>query len=103
MTSLSRGTASPARSPELFSNLSCFRALWRPLALSAAIVLTQPLFAGRAHASTYSILHKFSDGTVANDGRHPKTSLIQGTDGNFYGIANSGGVGAKSSEVSATP
>jgi len=33
----------------------------------------------------YSILHDFSDGSVPNDGNGAWASLIQGTDGNFYG------------------
>lgn len=37
-----------------------------------------------------TILHNFADGTVSDEGTSPGT-LIQGTDGNFYGTANTGG------------
>ncbi len=33
----------------------------------------------------YAVLHNFGDGSVPNDGNIPIGSLIQGTDGNFYG------------------
>jgi hypothetical protein len=42
-----------------------------------------------AHAQTFTTLHSF-DGT---DGQGP-SSLIQGTDGNFYGVTSSGGANA---------
>ncbi len=42
-----------------------------------------------------TILHRFGDGTVANDGASsgalPTAGLIQGTDGNFYGTTTWGG------------
>jgi kumamolisin len=38
-----------------------------------------------------TILHSFSDGTVANDGDEPEAALVQGTDGNFYGTTQNGG------------
>jgi uncharacterized repeat protein (TIGR03803 family) len=41
---------------------------------------------------SYSILHNFNDGSVANDGINPSGSLIEGTDGNYYGVTQSGGV-----------
>jgi len=40
----------------------------------------------------YSIVHNFCDGTVTNDGAMPCGALIQGTDGNFYGVTESGGL-----------
>ncbi|MGO8672242.1 MAG: choice-of-anchor tandem repeat GloVer-containing protein [Capsulimonadaceae bacterium] len=38
-----------------------------------------------------AILHNFDDGTVPLDGQYPATSLIQATDGSFYGITLQGG------------
>ncbi|MGO8671214.1 MAG: choice-of-anchor tandem repeat GloVer-containing protein [Capsulimonadaceae bacterium] len=38
-----------------------------------------------------TILHSFSDGSVANDGETPYAGLIQGSDGNFYGTTYFGG------------
>ncbi len=37
-------------------------------------------------AGTVTILHNFKDGSVPNDGVNPVGSLLQGTDGNFYGV-----------------
>lgn len=37
-----------------------------------------------------TILHSFSDGSVANDGAVPY-GLVRGTDGDFYGVTSSGG------------
>ncbi len=34
----------------------------------------------------YTILHNFNDGTVSNDGATPEGALIEGTDGNYYGV-----------------
>jgi len=34
---------------------------------------------------TVTILHNFGDHTVTNDGNYPQSSLVEGTDGNFYG------------------
>jgi len=38
-----------------------------------------------------TILHSFGDGSVTNDGQFPTSGLIQGTDGNFYGMTFAGG------------
>jgi len=38
-----------------------------------------------------TILHSFSDGTLANDGYYPTSALVQGDDGNFYGTTPYGG------------
>ena len=43
------------------------------------------------HTGTYQILHKFGDGTVANDGASPYAPLVQGADGSFYGTTFAGG------------
>jgi uncharacterized repeat protein (TIGR03803 family) len=37
-----------------------------------------------------TVLHNFGDGSVPNDGSFP-LSLVQGTDGNFYGVTQYGG------------
>jgi len=42
-------------------------------------------------AGTVTIMHSFGDGSVANDGATPMASLVQGSDGNFYGATKSGG------------
>src|SRR5690242_2823077 len=39
--------------------------------------------------STYSVLYSF--GSSATDGKQPVASLIQATDGNFYGTTTGGG------------
>ena len=35
-------------------------------------------------------MHRFNDGSVSNDGINPR-SIIQGFDGNFYGVTSNGG------------
>ena len=35
---------------------------------------------------TLTILHTFGDGSVPNDGTGPASALVQGTNGNFYGV-----------------
>jgi uncharacterized repeat protein (TIGR03803 family) len=40
-----------------------------------------------------TILHSFGDGSVPNDGTGPSDSMIQGSDGNFYGTTPNGGSG----------
>ncbi len=61
-------------------------ACWRRCALLGVLGL---LSAGRAPAQSYNVLHQFSNGT--NDGANPYMSLVQGTDGNFYGTTYYGG------------
>ena len=41
--------------------------------------------------STYTILHHFYDGSVANDGYQPNAPLILGADNNLYGTTAWGG------------
>jgi uncharacterized repeat protein (TIGR03803 family) len=41
---------------------------------------------------TYSIIHSFQDGSVANDGRGPQGGLIVGSDGYLYGTTVYGGM-----------
>ncbi|MCW3061387.1 MAG: 3-carboxymuconate cyclase, partial [Capsulimonas sp.] len=38
-----------------------------------------------------SIIHRFGDGTVANDGLTPEAGLVEGLDGNLYGVTSKGG------------
>jgi uncharacterized repeat protein (TIGR03803 family) len=38
-----------------------------------------------------TILHSFGDGSVVDDGVNPTSQLLQGVDGNFYGITEYGG------------
>ncbi|MGO8673184.1 MAG: choice-of-anchor tandem repeat GloVer-containing protein, partial [Capsulimonadaceae bacterium] len=42
-------------------------------------------------AGAVTILHSFGDGTVAYDGANPGAGLLQGSDGNLYGVTSSGG------------
>jgi uncharacterized repeat protein (TIGR03803 family) len=41
--------------------------------------------------TSYTILHNFGDGSVANDGEHPSGTLIVGHDKNLYGTTELGG------------
>ena len=43
-------------------------------------------------AGVVTIVHNFSDGSVANDGANPNTPLIQNSDGNFYGVTPQAGI-----------
>jgi len=42
-------------------------------------------------SGTYVILHRFHDGSVANDGVGPNDGLVKGSDGSFYGTTGNGG------------
>ena len=44
-------------------------------------------------AATVTILHNFGSSAGSTDGAHPFAGLIQGTDGNFYGVTQLGGSG----------
>ena len=51
-------------------------------------------------------LHSFGDGTVGNDGRNttdPNAPLIQGLDGNYYGVTPAGGSANKGCLFQVTP
>ncbi len=48
-----------------------------------------------------TILHNFSDGTVANDGANP-TGIVEGSDGNFYVTTSLGGTGGVGTLVKLT-
>ena len=47
------------------------------------------LFRLNKDGSGFTVLHHF--GAFAGDGRQPRTSLIEGNDGNLYGVTTSGG------------
>ena len=57
--------------------------------LAAGFVLTAALFVSTtaAHAQTFQVLHFFQN----TDGANPRASLIEGSDGNFYGTTYAGG------------
>jgi len=61
------------------------------------------LFIAQAQAVTTSILHSFGDGSVTNDGISPQTTLLLGTDGNYYGVATQGGSANKGTFYKITP
>lgn len=63
----------------------------RPGLPVSLVVIGLLIFPAQLQAVTTTVLHSFGDGSVANDGNSVATSLIQATDGNFYGIANTGG------------
>ena len=46
------------------------------------------VFSSNLAGTTFTILHNFGTGS---DGKVPYGSLVQGTDGNFYGVTNAGG------------
>ncbi len=50
-----------------------------------------------------TILHSFDDGTIVNDGRNPHTSLVLGSDGNFYGTTYAGGTAGLGTVYKMTP
>ncbi len=54
-------------------------------------------------AGAVTILHSFGDGTVANDGAYPYSSLVQGSDGNFYGTTSAGGSADQGAVFRMTP
>jgi uncharacterized repeat protein (TIGR03803 family) len=41
--------------------------------------------------STYTVLHNFNDGSIANDGQIPNGPLVVGSDNNLYGTTEVGG------------
>jgi len=75
----------------------------RLLILIAAIVLALPIFPARAATQSYTVLHRFGDGSVANDGISPQAGLIQGSDGYFYGTTSNGGSANNGTVFKMTP
>jgi kumamolisin len=51
----------------------------------------------------YSILHNFEDGTVSGDGTDLLAGLVQGTDGDLYGVTNGGGSQSEGTFFKITP
>lgn len=49
------------------------------------------------------ILHSFGDGSVPSDGLAPKGGLVQGLDGNFYGVTSLGGSSSLGTVYKITP
>ena len=54
-------------------------------------------------SGTVTILHSFGDNSVTNDGASPTASLIQGSDGNFYGTTPAGGSAGDGTVFMITP
>jgi len=54
-------------------------------------------------SGTVTILHRFHDGSVANDGTAPFGALIQAVDGNFYGTTFSGSTADDGTVFAMTP
>jgi len=78
---------------------------YRTLVLSLAALIA---FAIPAHAQTTyteSVLYSFCGhgGTNCTDGAYPAASLIQGTDGNFYGTTTGGGAYGEGEVFKITP
>jgi uncharacterized repeat protein (TIGR03803 family) len=56
-----------------------------------------------SHGQAITILHRFGDGTVANDGTNPTFALVLGSDGNFYGGTTAGGTAGDGTIFRMTP
>jgi uncharacterized repeat protein (TIGR03803 family) len=67
------------------------RAHLRILIATAILALVAPA-AATAQQPAFTVMHAFAGGTT--DGACPNASLIQATDGNFYGTTTNGGSGA---------
>jgi uncharacterized repeat protein (TIGR03803 family) len=50
-----------------------------------------------------SITVLYSFGNVTNDAHTVRTPMVEGSDGNFYGVSNSGGIGANGTVFKITP
>jgi uncharacterized repeat protein (TIGR03803 family) len=66
-----------------------------PLTLSLALACAAIIFSltARAQAQTFTSLYSFCSKTGCADGSGPWGNLVQGTDGNIYGITETGGSG----------
>src|SRR5258705_8671884 len=51
-------------------------------------------------ALTFQVIYEF---TSTSDGAQPSATLVQGTDGNFYGTTTTGPVGVKGTVFKITP
>ena len=51
----------------------------------------------------YAVLHNFSDGSVSNDGAMPVGGLVEGGDGNYYGVTQNGGASGFGTVFKITP
>ncbi len=77
--SLAEAAGSPGQAPAAPGN-----------ALPTSSLAASPAEAPKPEsASGYQIVHSFGDGSVPHDGVNPCTSLVQGTDGNLYGVTRS--------------
>ncbi|MGO8672780.1 MAG: choice-of-anchor tandem repeat GloVer-containing protein, partial [Capsulimonadaceae bacterium] len=54
-------------------------------------------------AGVLTILHSFGDGSVLHDGIYPDASIVQASDGNFYGTTYNGGTSNDGTEYRITP
>jgi uncharacterized repeat protein (TIGR03803 family) len=54
-------------------------------------------------SGTYSVLHRFEDGSVPNDGGYPWPSLLAANDGNVYGVTAVGGTANNGTAFKITP
>ena len=70
--------------PGFISSTPTKRVRSNSLILSAAFAIA--FFSVPPAHAQLTILHSFGDGSVANDGALPEDGLIQGPDGNFYGV-----------------
>ena len=73
--------------------MSITRRLAANVFIAAGLAINLCLLSRPALAQAYSltVLHYFSDGSVANDGREPEGPVILANDGNFYGTTSQGG------------
>jgi uncharacterized repeat protein (TIGR03803 family) len=61
------------------------------------------IFEISTNSSTYTILHNFGDGSVANDGKDPVGPLVVGKDKNLYGTTTAGGSAGLGTVFKITP
>jgi len=62
------------------------------LVIAAAIVLALPT-AAHPQSATYSTVYQFCSQANCTDGAGPESTMMQASDGNFYGATRFGGVG----------
>ena len=54
-------------------------------------------------SGTLTVLYAFCSQTGCSDGGYPRASLVQGTDGNFYGTTSAGGANGQGTVFAITP